>query len=278
MIERALAEPVVQYLRALTYNGELNSHEVWDLAHWLNQQPEKVLQSWPATELVKALRTAFADNKVTEQELEDLAHTIIAIEELWIESYPDLEETTELSAATALIEETKPTAPSLTIIAEMPDELRSQTFTVDLQHHTCTCPDWVENREDFPEGDYRRCCAHIARAFQSLTHTNADLRHDPLFIAFMEDHGRRNKGTEIDHVWRSIVINGTRVLYGASPTSEWVAVFAPAGNGYKRYGYNRRKKRWAFNDRPSDVAWSISSIFSQTQPQVLTPRTLAATA
>jgi hypothetical protein len=276
MIQRETAEPVVQYLRALTYNGELSTDEVWELAHWLNQQPDKIANSWPAKPLVNALQTAFADRKLTETELEELAHTIVAIEELWMEAYPpsDGELTTDAAlAASAMVEESKPEAPSIPITAEMPADGRSDTFTVDLQHHTCSCPEWQENRAAFPEGDYRRCCVHIARAFHSLAQHENDLRRDPLFLAFIEEHARHNKGAEVDIVWHAVVVNGTRVLYGAAPTSEWVNVFAPADGEYKRFAYNRRKKRWSYGDRPKEVAWQIESIFSQSQPQVLMART-----
>src|SRR5256885_9596634 len=88
MIQRETAEPVVQYLRAMTYDGVLPSDEVGEWANWLNQQPDKIVESWPAKPLVAALRAAYADKKVTEAELEELAQTIAAIEELWAETFP----------------------------------------------------------------------------------------------------------------------------------------------------------------------------------------------
>jgi hypothetical protein len=271
MIRRETAEPVVQYLRALTYDGELSSGEIWELANWLNQQPDRVLNEWPAKVLVGALQAAFADKELTTAEMEELAQTIVAIEELWMESNPPAFEeaaSEEISAATARVEEGKPVAPSIPIVAEVPDELRADTFTVDLQHHTCTCPEWMENRTAVPEGDYRRCCSHLIKAFQSLAAEREELRRDPLFGAFIEDYGRRGKGAEPDIVWHAVVVNGTRVLYGASPASEWVNVFAPVGGVYKRFGYNRRKQRWAYGERPQEVAWQIASLFSTAQPQV----------
>jgi hypothetical protein len=280
MIHRETAEPVVQYLRALTYDGELSNQQVWELANWLNQQPDTTLEEWPAKPLMSALRAAFADNELTNAELEDLANTILAIEQLWTESNLQAAEdpvVEEIAASSAMIEEAKPTAPSIAITAEVPDEARADTFTVDLKHHTCTCPEWVENRQAFPEGDYRRCCSHLTQAFRSLAHEQKSLQHDPLFLAFIEDHGRRNKGAELDTVWHVVVVNGIRVLYGASPASEWVNVFAPENGVYKRFGYNRKKKRWAYGERPQDVAWQIASLFSQTQPQVLSPRATAGT-
>ena len=57
------------------------------------------------------------------------------------------------------------------------------------------------------------------------------LRRDPLFVGFIEEQARRNKGAEVDIVWRVVVVNRTRVLYGASPASEWVNVFAPDEEG-----------------------------------------------
>src|SRR5687767_15014370 len=87
MIHRETAEPVVRYLRTLTSNGELSSAEVWELANWLNQQPEKLLKTWPAKPLVVALRKVFADKELTPGELEEIADTIVAIEELWTETF-----------------------------------------------------------------------------------------------------------------------------------------------------------------------------------------------
>lgn len=272
MIHRETAEPVVQYLRALTYDGELSSGEIWELANWLNQQPDRILDEWPAKELVRSLRAAFADKELTVTELEELAQQIVAIEELWTEANPpayDEDVSEEVLAKTARVEEGKAVVPSIPIVAEVPDEVRADMFSVDLQHHTCNCPEWMENRQSFPEGDYRRCCAHMTRAFRSLCSEREELRHDPLFVSFVEDYGKRNKGAEPDMVWRVVLANGRRVLYGASPASEWVHVFAPAGETYKRFGFNRRKQRWAYGERPEEVAWQIASIFSPAQPQVL---------
>lgn len=276
MIDRETAEPVVRYLRALTYNGELSTDEVWQLADWLNQQPDKIVNSWPAKPLVNALQTAFADKKLTHAELEELAHIIVAIEELWMETFPASSDGAAedlLGSAVALVEEAKPEAPQLPIVAEMPADGRSDTFTVDLQHHTCTCSDWTDQRAAFLEGDYRRCCIHLVRAFHGLADEQETVRRDPLFMAFIEEHARRNTGAEVDIIWRGVVVNGVRVLYGAAPTSEWVHVFAPDEDGhYKDFGYNRRKKRWSYGERPREVAWQIESIFSQTQPQILAAR------
>jgi hypothetical protein len=275
MIQRETAEPVVRYLRAMTSNGELSNAEVWELANWLNQQPEKILTNWPAKPLVKALQKVFADKELTSTELEEVAGTIVAIEELWRETFTTPASLTneEIPSPVTLIEESKPEAPSINIEAEMPEEGRSDTFTVDLQHHMCTCPEWMENRGVYPQGDYRRCCVHLLRAFYSLAQDQASLRRDPLFLAFIEEHTRRKKGVELDVVWRVVVVNGARVLYGAAPTSEWVDVFAQDDDeDYKRFGYNRKKKRWSYGHRPPDVAWHIESLFSQTQPQVLMAR------
>jgi hypothetical protein len=281
MIRRETAEPVVQYLRALTYNGELSTDEVWKLAEWLNQQPDKIVNSWPAKPLVGALQRAFADKDLSHTELEELANTIVAIEELWIESFSQSRDgppaqAKAASAPKAMVEESKPEAPAIAIKAEMPADGRSDTFTVDLQHHTCSCPEWEETRSAFPEGDYRRCCVHLVRAYHGLVAQGQEgLRRDPLFVAFVEELARRNKGAEVDSVWRLAVVNGTRVLYGASPASEWVNVFAPDEEGdgdVKRFGYNRRKKRWSYGDRPRQIAWQMESIFSQSQPQVLMSR------
>lgn len=272
MIERETAEPVVQYLRTLTYNGELSSSEVWELANWLNQQPDKIVESWPAKPLVRALQAAFADKTLSEAELEELAQTIVAIEELWMETFPTAQDgiTEDLLTSSSIVEESKPEAPSIPIVAEMPEEGKGDMFTVDLQHHSCTCPEWSENRAAFPEGDYRRCCAHLTRAFHGIAREQESVRRDPLFMAFIEEQSRRGRGAEVDIVWRVVVVNGTRILYGAAPTREWVNVFALRGEGeYRRFGYNRRKKRWAYGERPRQVAWQIESIFSPTQPQVL---------
>src|SRR4051812_13489394 len=153
MIRRETAEPVVQYLRALTYNGELSTNEVWQLAEWLSQQPDKIVNSWPAKPLVTALQTAFADKDLSHVDLEELANTIVAIEELWTESFTRSRDGPRAEAARApagLVDELKPEAPAIPITAEMPADGRSDTFTVDLQHHTCNCPEWEENRAAFP--------------------------------------------------------------------------------------------------------------------------------
>jgi hypothetical protein len=168
------------------------------LDHWLNQQPDKIAKSWPAKPLISALQTAYADKKLTEAELEELANTIVAIEELWRETFAQSRNGPAADASVTrgeMIEENKPEAPSIPITAEMPADGRSDTFSVDLQHHTCNCPEWIENRGAFPEKDYRRCCVHLTRAFHSLVAEGRNsLRRDPLFVAVIEEHAAQQRG------------------------------------------------------------------------------------
>lgn len=280
MIERESAEPVIQYLRAVTYDGELSAGEVWELANWLNQQPPHIMANWPGQPLANALEAAFANKNLTETEMAELADTIVAIEQLWIETFPEsaLESAPPLPEAKSnpdVVDEGKPVVPSIPLEVEMPALGREATFTLNLQEQTCTCPEWIENRAAFPVGDYRRCCAHLAEAYRSIIKDQDGMRNDPMFAAFVAEHARRGRGAAVDVTWHIVNIRGQRVLYGASPASEWVTVFAPVDGAYKRFGYNRRRQRWSYGERPAGIAWQIASLFSPTQPQVASARAAA---
>lgn len=279
MLKEETAEPVVEYLRGLTSDGELSSQEVMQLANWLNKQSKETLENWPAKPLVNALQGVLADNQLTAQEMEELADTIVAIEELWVESHPQAgvthEAATHEGTESAETEETKetddkkPTVPSIPLTVTVMDAGRVDEFTVDLHHHVCTCPDWIDNRGVFREGDYRRCCVHLLHAFRAIVPTNEVVKSDPLFVAFVEAYSAQLEAPALDYVWHIVDVDGVRVLYGSAPTSEWVTVFAPADGAYRRFGYNRKNQSWEDGDRPDDVSWQIGSIFSQTRPHAV---------
>lgn len=268
MIDRKFAEPVILYLRAITYDGKLSSREIWELAQWLNTQTSEVREKWPAKPLIEALKSAFADSVLTESEMVELADTIVAIEQLWIESLPLHEEpfvaspdATSTSMAGVV---GKPMIPAVGIHTTVAADDTGASYEIDLENHTCTCADFAEYRAEFPTGDYRRCCMHIAQTFASFVQNEQKHVWDPLFLAFIVDHGRRGRGVSVDQVWQIVKVDGSRVLYGASPGNEWVSVFAPAGSGFEPFGYNRKAHRWAYGAPPKALSSKIAALFSPT--------------
>ncbi len=261
MIQRETAEPVIKYLHGLTYDGVLSSEEIWNLAQWLNQQPKKILEAWPANELVKALNSAFADNELTAGEMDELAQLMITIEQLWMEFAPRVGEHHEEEK-----EEVVAAAPGKPHKAALPEFDFSTTLeggmAVELKKHTCTCNEWLENRTDFSEGDFRRFCPHMAKAYSRLKAAES-AKLDPAFDAFVEDYRSRGKGTSVDEVWQVADLKAGKILYATSPTKEWVDVYAPGRSGYQRYGYNRKEHRWAYGETPRQIARDIPALFAR---------------
>lgn len=262
MIQPDLAAPVIQYLHGLTYDGVLSTEEVWGLAQWLNKQPAKVLEAWPAKDLVKALNSAFEDQQLTATELDELAQLMVAVEQLWMEYSPSIDDEPEEKDKSIVIK-----AASKAQKAELPEFDYQTTLeggcSVELKRHTCTCPEWLENRTDFAEGDFRRLCPHMAAAYSRLKAVSS-AKFDPMFDAFVEDHRSRGRGTSVDEVWQVADLKGGQILYANSPTREWIDIYAPGRSGYQRFGYNRKEKRWAYGETPRQIAREVPQLFAPT--------------
>jgi hypothetical protein len=262
MIQRETAEPVIKVLRRITLDGQLSTDEVWALARWLNTQSEGIRKNWPAIELVKFLNNAFDDGVLTHGEMEDLAATISAIEQIWNEFSPPIAE--EFSAQTAPEASPSSREKALLPVCDYQTTVEadggSNSYFVDLQKHTCTCPDWTENRADFAARDYRRFCRHMPSAFERFIEwQQAPL--DSLFTAFAHDHKTRGRGASVDDFWEMANLGGARVLFGASLAHEWVNLYAPVAGVYERFAYNRRTRRWAYGEAPGPLSASVRGLF-----------------
>jgi len=100
--------------------------------------------------------------------------------------------------------------------------------------------------------DYKRVCKHVAEVYHGLEAT--DHSEDRLFKAFIVDHVCRRRGTTPQEEWVLEVVNDKPVLYGHSPGTPWVNVFAPQGPEYERFGFNKEEGRWSYGESPRGFA------------------------
>jgi hypothetical protein len=252
-VSKELSEPVVRYLRGLLFDGELSGDEVWCLASWLNKQPKDICGAWPANILIPLLQNVFEDGEVTVEEMRAIAEALVQIEQEWLTRFALKEENfDEIPQSDQSPTSGSPSLPVVSYVGNVESSSGAGEYEVNLANHSCTCPDWVGKRRSTPAQDYRRLCKHMAQLFHTLelgTETS-----DLAFEAFIIDHASRGKGTFPRDEWTVETVNGKRVLYGHSPGAPWVNVFAPRGDSYERFGFNKDEKRWSYGESPYGFA------------------------
>jgi hypothetical protein len=263
-INKEIAEPVIRFLRGLLYDGELSGDEVWCLGNWLNKQDRRVLDEWPANQLVPLLQEVFADGELTLEEMRDVAQTLVNIEEKWNSTYAHHEDPIpSKNHKTYILQDfrDRPLLPVIDLQQDVESMSGNGQYRVDLHQHICTCGDWVAKRRTTPQQDYRRVCKHIASLFHE-----SDVGHrinDPLFAAFIADHAARERGTNPGDLWFLENFDSQQVLYGYSDESPWVNVFAPHGKTIERFGFNKIDRRWSYGESPRGFANFIRQRFAQ---------------
>ena len=246
-------EKTIAYLRTLTFDGYLSSDEVWSLARFLNQN-EECQSTWPGTLLTPLLGDAFEDGTLSQSEMNALAEAISNIEHEWM-SRVSTENTGDLLIDSA-VHIDKPRIPTLPIKAPVEGRNDAQ-WVVDLAEHRCTCPDWSD-RSQWPVGHPGRFCKHVAFA---LARTGKVL--DPWFQALVDDCFSRGRGTPSSADWLLIELRPRRHALVSTDNTEWCNVFAPGGEGYEHFGYNRLQKRWSYGSAPGAAGYIEYAIHQQ---------------
>ena len=234
--------PTISFLRSLTWDGVLSGEEIWSLAQFLNDNPE-CQDTWPGNLLFPMLHSAFDDGALSEEEMSVLAATIGDIEQEWLTNHapPAPEPALEPMDLPPLV---KPSMPSMDVQVQIPSTTQDHIFIVNLRDHTCTCPE-SGSRRHWPSGHPGRCCKHVAHAF---VRTGKVL--PPCLQAILDDCFKRARGTEPADDWVLLKTSEKWPIVCSGGAGDWCAVFSPNLDGYEKFGFNYRQRRWSYGDAP----------------------------
>ena len=128
-----------------------------------------------------------------------------------------------------------------------------ETYEVNIYQMTCTCPDWVQLRSQYPRLDARRMCKHIAWKLDEFCVRKNEL--DDISTAIVRTACRHRPATEY------VFLQTTRgeAIIAIYKDRQWVNVvtpycWPPGVEEYRTYdyGYSKEERRWAYNERPSN--------------------------
>ncbi|HWQ93441.1 MAG TPA: SWIM zinc finger family protein [Clostridia bacterium] len=164
------------------------------------------------------------------------------------------------------------TVPSTIATAEIESSDGADSYKVDLSASSCTCPDWMDRRSEFPPGDLRRCCKHVI----AVLHRNRVKLDDSWLSEIVSYHGRTMLGIRTDIQWLEIDIPKGKALLSVYPGCDWINVFTNTDAGAFQYGWNVDQKRWARGESPAGALAICNAIASLGlhHPNLLAPQVL----
>ena len=126
-------------------------------------------------------------------------------------------------------------------------------YHVDLAAYTCTCPDWVKLRGNFPSRDFKRACKHIVAL---LLQRDGGHQLNDLMYTFL---GELLGGVPTNCTWIVAQVDGFDVLIVAREGNSWLDIVTVTPKPrqrrpYQRFGFNRDERRWSYGRRPRNAA------------------------
>lgn len=248
---------LIALLNSILDDRELTDKEVFELASWLEAHPE-THNEWPATILLEPVRKVVADGRVNKTELARIAKILLKIEAEWSSRLAAkfAEEAAE-SFDTSIAR-----LPRLVVTVPIESFSSDEIYHVDLDLHTCTCPDWFGTRRQHHIGHLGRCCKHIVKAFMQFEPPGGW----PAWLqCLFQDCEHRGRGTHPQEHWAIIRIAEHDVLV-SSGEQGWSNVYVPFGGDYERFGYNWQERRWAYGMAPyrsATIARAIHGYFNR---------------
>lgn len=234
---------LIKLIDSYMHDGELSDLEIYDLADWLNKNPDEML-IWPGNRLVDPLKKAWSDEKISDDERNELFQLL---NEILIEHYKK-----EAGPASSLVvsryrdesgNQEEPVTPFLNLGFRVNSESTpGEAYDVELQSPSCTCPDWTGVRISAPTNRIPRFCKHVLACFRSVPR---EPKWPDWFNAYL-DLGYKSYP---DQKWRITKIKGTSFLY-SSANPEWGNVYCKIKNESFRYGYSVMEARWAYRKIP----------------------------
>jgi hypothetical protein len=200
--------------------------------------------------LVPALQSAFEDSELSADEMRELATLIAQVEHQWGQQLKtqgsNFVEATAAPGEDAPRMLPEPRLPTVSRIVRLTCRISEQDYEVNLSNHSCQCAEWVSIRNRFALGTLGRCCKHVAQALAGqVRHVN----FEPWMAAVLEDCKNHGRGINPDFRWHLLDFpEGIAAI--SKGEGQWANVFAPAQEGYERFGFNTVDRRWSYGVAP----------------------------
>ena len=130
-------------------------------------------------------------------------------------------------------------------------------YSINFATLTCSCPDSIERRSNYPAYDMRRLCKHQVRALVEL-HTEKELTQDNMMLTFLKAAAGDGKGIrlykEIYEIRIEEQIKGPNPFYVLIPEDQyypWAQILFFLDNFHINYrGYHLEERRWGYHENP----------------------------
>lgn len=123
-------------------------------------------------------------------------------------------------------------------------------YEVNVKHLSCTCKGFLQYRASYENNDVRRVCPHI---YDKLYQTKVEQTF-PHILRLVIRYGRNDKN------FKTLEDNDGEFLFGYSPNSFWVRIFANVGGVTSVGLYNLKENRWGYEDIPKHSALLIDKV------------------
>lgn len=119
-------------------------------------------------------------------------------------------------------------------------------YIVNLFRNTCTCPDFVERKSNFPSHSFKRYCKHLKVYLKYYLEINPDLMRN--FGFFINDGKYPNDFyTKSQFTYRN---KSFEVHFGWRENSHWISVITPINGTFTRFSYSIFEMRWSYGTAP----------------------------
>lgn len=241
---------------SIVEDGEISGDELYALAEWLNNHRD-ACNHWPGNLLVAPLQDVWVDGKVTKTEMRQMGRLLAGIRKEWVkrQSAQAAQQAMDLAEqAREFLDLSVAKLPSLPIIFEVDSRsTKGMCYEVNLNHPSCSCPDWQSARSRNPPGHLSRCCKHILGVYAILTPKAGWPGWLGAFVlSGFPPHPQQE--------WLLVRSLKGYALASTAGGSGWANVFALADGEYQRFGFNVFECRWSYGISPPNADQIVKAI------------------
>lgn len=257
----------IQLIRKLSEDTAITEQSLFQLADYLNDNRD-ARHTWPGNQLFQFLRKLFAGAGIGDAQIGATADALANVErEYSLSIAPPINGEPEVPLKSVWIEPF--TLPEFRLKTSIADQSGTNSFDVDLQSQTCSCGAWFGNRRSFKDaGDARRCCNHIARAYQDVLGSGELNEYPRLFKEVIADISTRQTGLDYRMDWKLLRIKMRPFLVAFGNKIDWCQVYGPNDSAaIERYTIHRTELRWSYGRHPQCPATIAAYIRDLSPPQ-----------
>ena len=254
-----------ELIDSIMADGELSETEIFDLANWLEDNPE-CRKELPGRVLASPVKRMVAGGKVTTMDMRRIGKLLVDVQKRRSKELISAEKNLSAGSVSEALQGFNPlipALPSIPISADVPSAKDSQiTFEVDLSWPKCNCQTG-DGTSNLPKGHLNRCCEHVLAVY-------AMIRPAKGWPGWLESYLGSSWRPAREAEW-FIIPGPPPILFSISP-SEWCDVYAPKRTVYDRFGFSRLDERWSYGEMPKDARLIEEALLGFIRPWEQTPQ------